>query len=259
LEILELKTKLAKKDERIASLDVFFDARGGEVTDLRKILNTKDEKIAKLEKEVNIIKAGNIALSRLAVELETKLADGDGALKGLIDRINTMALAHGKLQTSDLGKMSMWMYATSIVSQYEFAEKGVRVNVDIPMDLALPAEIAIPCGWIINELVSNCFEHAFPDGVTTGEPPEVKVEMGPENTLYGCQGRRLGVVAKDNCAVPMKLVVSDNGIGLPEDFNSFKAESMGMKIVRFLVEQIHGTMAIFRSSYGMKTKFMIRF
>lgn len=221
---------------------------------LLEIIDEQKEKIAELGKEVNIIKAGNIALSRLAVELETKLADGDGAIDGLIDRINAMALVHGRLQQSDTGKMSMWMLTASILSQYEFAEKGARVDFDIPMDMALSAEEAIPCGWIINELVSNAFQHAFPDGVKMETPPEVKVAM---KVVEGKMSLGSDIAEPDK----IELIVSDNGVGFPDDFDFLGTESMGMKIVKLLVEQLDAGIKKIEVDTGVNrgTKFTIRF
>lgn len=231
---------------KIAELEAKLREALGSLSEMEAKYVVKDDEAGELDAELEVVKA--------------KLADKEGVFTGFMDRINTMALVHGQLQQSDSGKTSMWMLATYIANQYGFAKKGVDLSVDIRMDMMLNAKEAILCGWIINELVSNCFEHAFPDGVTTGEPPEVKVEMGLENTLYGCQGRRLGVVAKDNRATPIKLVVSDNGIGLPEDFQFEDSKSLGMTIIESLALQLDGEMGFVSGKSGYQgTKFTIRF
>jgi two-component sensor histidine kinase len=242
--IAELESESSEKDERIAELETKLREALGILYEMEAKYVVRDDEVGELDADLDVCKA--------------KLADKEGVFEGFIDRINAMALVYGQLQSSDSGKMGMWAYTASIIGQYGFAEKGVVVNVNIPMDMALNAEIAVPCGWTISELVSNCLEHAFPDGVTMEEPPEVKVEMGLENTLYGCQGRRLGVVAKDNSAMPIKLVVSDNGVGLPGDFNLQKSQSMGMEIVKSLTDQLDADVDVCTGK-GKGTKFTIRF
>ena len=195
-------------------------------------LDRKDDEVGELEAELEIANA--------------KLADKERVFQQwLIGRINTMAFAQGQLQSSDTGKMGMWMYITSIVSQYRFAEKGVSVSVDIPMDMMLSAEKAVPCGWIINELVSNAFKHAFPDG----RKGEVIVAMSKGSTLLAQKGGYSPII---------ELIVSDNGIGLPYDFKLSDSESLGMTIVKSLTEQLDGEYNL--DTYcGHGTKFTIRF
>jgi two-component sensor histidine kinase len=118
------------------------------------------------------------------------------------------------------------------------------------MDMMLNAKEAILCGWIINELVSNCFEHAFPDGVTMEEPPEVNVEMKV------VKGRMLLGFNPDHKLTEgdkVELIVSDNGVGFPIDV--FEAK-MGAAIVKSLMKQLGAKMEI---DHNNGTKFIIRF
>jgi len=88
----------------------------------------------------------------------------------------------------------------------------------------LDINTAIPCGLIINELISNALEHAFPDG----RPGEIRVRFEPDG-----DGRFL-------------LEVADTGVGIPEGVELDKAESLGLQIVRLLVEQLDGTITLHR-------------
>jgi two-component sensor histidine kinase len=80
-------------------------------------------------------------------------------------------------------------------------------------------ETAVSCGQLINELVSNCLKHAFPNG-RTGDVTVELLSNGNDTYL---------------------LTVSDNGVGLPPDFEVGKAESLGWQLVPMLVEQLNGT------------------
>lgn len=190
--------ELQKRDAKIAYLEIIRQAYDG----FSPILRKQGERVKELEAE----------LQGKEAEIQK---EKQKVLDELLDRVNAMAIAYGQSQQTDSGKISMWNHITNIVSQYKFTEKGVGVNVDIPMNLALSAKIAIPCEWIINELVSNAYEHAFP--VDDGR--EIKITMKEEGN-------------------EINLSVKHNGVGLPKDLDIRNAESLGMQIVSLLVEQL---------------------
>jgi two-component sensor histidine kinase len=84
---------------------------------------------------------------------------------------------------------------------------------------------AVPCGLLVNELVSNCLKHAFPNG----RQGEIRVEVQPVD---------------DGPAV--RLRVADNGVGLPADFDMQQLHSLGLQLVSDLVGQIQGRLEIGR-------------
>jgi two-component sensor histidine kinase len=93
---------------------------------------------------------------------------------------------------------------------------------------------------IINELVSNALQHAFPAeyGILPGEEAHVRVELAPEK------------------AGQLLLVVADNGVGLPSDVGLENSSSLGLQLVELLTQQLGGTVELDRSS---GTTFRIRF
>ncbi|OQX84458.1 hypothetical protein B6D60_09315, partial [candidate division KSB1 bacterium 4484_87] len=104
-------------------------------------------------------------------------------------------------------------------------------------DVPLSMEQAIPCGLIVNELISNALKYAFPKSVTKSKKIEVKIK------------------AQENGIV--ELIVRDNGVGLPKEFDIHKTDSLGLKLVATLAEnQLDGELKLNRR-YG--TKFTIRF
>jgi PAS domain S-box-containing protein len=140
------------------------------------------------------------------------------------DRVQTMALVHEKLhRTDDLERLDVAEYAASLLQYlwrtHDAASGGVRLNLSLA-PLMLPVEVAVHCGLILNELVSNVFKHAFPGG-GDGEVT-VALEHDPA-TGVAC------------------LWVSDNGVGLPVGLDWRQTGSLGLRLVQMLAVQMRGT------------------
>lgn len=153
------------------------------------------------------------------------------------NRARSMALIHEKLyQTTDLKwinfanyikKLSMELFET-----YSGQSSIIKINFDLE-DHELDTETSIPLGLIVNELISNGLKHAFPDG----RNGTIKIKFYKDGGKY-------------------VLIISDNGIGFPEELDYKKSDSLGLRIVNSLVDQIHGEIDMDRT-YG--TKFTIKF
>jgi two-component sensor histidine kinase len=124
--------------------------------------------------------------------------------------------------------------ATYLVRSYAGDSRSFNLHVDV-QDVSLGVDVAIPCGLIINELVSNCLKHAFPPG-TRGD---VAVALRREGDSY-------------------LLRVQDNGVGLPKDVNLKKVESLGLQLVETLSTQIGASINI-TTAPGNGTAFVISF
>jgi len=133
-------------------------------------------------------------------------------------RIRSMALIHEQLYgNNDLARIDMAAYirrlSTHLVNS--FAVEG-RVTMDVHSDpLALPIDVAIPCGLLMNELIANALKHAFPDG----RQGTVRIEMVRK-------GRQIA------------LSIADDGIGLPDGVDPTRAESLGLRLVCALADQL---------------------
>lgn len=155
------------------------------------------------------------------------------------NRIITMSLVHEKLyQSSDFTKIDFNEYIKDIVhglyQSYGVDTGKVSLNI-IVEDVSLGVDSAIPCGLIINELVTNSLKHAFSDG-RKGEI-KIIVHKADENEI--------------------EVTICDNGIGIPESIDFRKTESLGLHLVTILVEnQLHGKIYLDRSK---GTEFKIRF
>jgi two-component sensor histidine kinase/CheY-like chemotaxis protein len=155
------------------------------------------------------------------------------------NRVKTMALIHEKLYRSkDLASIDFKGYTKDLLGDlyrsYGPNTRNIALKKDIE-DVSLEVEAAIPCGLIINELVSNALKHAFPDN----REGEINIK------LCSSDGGKI------------ELTVNDNGIGIPKDIDIKNMESLGLRLVSILVEdQLKGKIKIDRSK---GTKFQIEF
>ena len=147
-------------------------------------------------------------------------ADTKEVLTECQNRVRSMALIHEKLyETNDLARIDFSTYIHDLTS-YLFRSYGAPATIRRTIDsgkVQLNIDTAIPCGLIVHELVSNALKYAFPNG----GPGEISIRLGGENGKY-------------------LLTVSDNGIGLPKEMNFQSVESLGMRLVNTLTNQLDG-------------------
>ncbi|MBW4675502.1 MAG: PAS domain S-box protein [Desmonostoc geniculatum HA4340-LM1] len=142
-------------------------------------------------------------------------------------RIASIALIHEKLyQSQDLARINFREYTRdlvgSLLTAYEVNEDAIVVQINIDEDVLLGLDTAIPCSLIIHELVSNSLKYAFP----AGRNGSIYIELNQSD---------------DNNFL---LIVSDDGIGLPPDFDLQKMASLGLQLVDALTYQLAGTINI---------------
>ncbi|MCI5162157.1 MAG: response regulator [Candidatus Electrothrix sp. AX5] len=196
-----------------------------EVTEqIKAALNEKEV----LLKEIHHRVKNNMAMMSSFLQFQIQQVTDPDALQRFIDtrsRIYTMALVHEKLyHTEDLKNINFKEFiqdlAESLIFSYTTFPHLISLNTDIA-DVSLNLDRAIPCGLIINELVSNALKHAFPENrkgtITIG------FTIDPE-------GRYV-------------LTVSDDGVGLPEQMDIEQTESIGLKLVPLLSGQLDGEFA----------------
>jgi PAS domain S-box-containing protein len=153
------------------------------------------------------------------------------------NRVRSMALIHEKLyQSKDMSQIDFSGYVSELVinlfSSYNLDSTLISLHQDIG-DIMLGIDLAINLGLIINELVSNAFKHAFPDG----KKGNLFISMRRNEQQY-------------------QLIVEDDGIGFPMDIDFRKTESLGLQLIVSLVEQIGGEIFL---STDNRTRFEIKF
>ncbi len=161
----------------------------------------------------------------------------NGIFRESQDRIRSMALIHEKLyQSSDLSRIDFGEYVQNLTAyllrSYSSGNNTIKLNTDVN-DILLGIDLAIPCGLIINELVSNALKYAFP-------------------------GDRNGTITISVCreAGEYTLVVGDDGVGMPLDLDYRKTGSLGLQLVDTLNGQLEGSISMSRTG---GTWFTIKF
>jgi len=152
-------------------------------------------------------------------------------------RIRSMALVHERLYaSSDLSRVDVDAYLRSVTGHLMRSyATGDAVLLDVEAGgLFLGVDVVIPCGLIINELVSNAIKHAFPDG----------------------RRGRIVVGLRADGDEALCLEVRDDGVGIPASVDPARTESLGLRLVVALTEQHGGTLEVVR---GHGSRFIARF
>jgi len=148
-----------------------------------------------------------------------------------------MALVHEHLyKGKDFSRIDLKNYIHSLEMQlsqsYGTASEIVRFDLSVP-DIYVDINTAIPLGLIINELITNSLKYAF----------------------KGRKDGKLSITASEDTKI-LNLIVADNGVGMPEGITLENQASLGLRLVRTLTGQLHGTVAIDRTG-GTKFVFML--
>lgn len=154
------------------------------------------------------------------------------------NRVRSMALIHERLyRSNDLAHIDFGTYLRDLAEYLLNSYTTRNANIDLVVeadDVRLDIDQAVPCGLMVNELISNALKHAFPDE----RAGSVSVEMRIVNESY------------------IQLVVGDNGVGFPEQVDYRTAASLGLQLVNSLARQLGGSIDVSKTP---GTKFVIRF
>lgn len=160
------------------------------------------------------------------------------------NRVRSMALIHENLYNSkDLSKVNLSSYIHQLTGRlfqtYNILTGKVFLNLNIE-DIQLDIEQAISCGLIVNELITNSLKYAFPDSI--GKQGIISINTGTQ---------------LQNPSI-IRIEISDNGVGLPVDFDPENSDTLGFQIVQTLVRQLDGTLEITKPE-GTGTKVSVSF
>ena len=179
-------------------------------------------------KEIHHRVKNNLQIISSLLGLQARKIANPAAQAALVDmrhRVQSMALIHEHLyHAPDLAAVDLPAYIEQLCSRLLSALVEQPASLELVLALApvrLGIDQAIPCGLMVNELVSNCFKHAFPDGRTG----VVRVELQP---VPG--------------GTALRLRVADNGVGLPADFHLSSLPSLGLHLASDLARQINGVL-----------------
>ncbi|QWR76473.1 histidine kinase dimerization/phosphoacceptor domain -containing protein [Candidatus Magnetomonas plexicatena] len=180
-----------------------------------------------LLKEIHHRVKNNLQIVSSLLDLQSKYINSTELLdmfKDSQNRLKTMALIHEKLyQSDDLSIINFSRYIPSLLNHlyqsYNLSTSVIFLDTDIE-DISIGVDTAVPCGLIINELVSNSLKYAFKNGVDG----------------------ILSVYLKRDEDDGFSLTIGDNGVGLPDGFDPKSVKSLGLRLVNALVvDQLEGS------------------
>ena len=193
----------------------------------QEILNDSLHEKQILLKEIHHRVKNNLAVISGLLELQSHYINNTEVKSVLIEstrRIKSMALIHEKLYLTDsLSNVDFALYIEdlihSIKKSYVNPEVEVEINTTIK-DVRLDIVKAVPCGLLLNEIITNSFKHAF-SGMKKGN---IDIDFYKDDVYC--------------------LKVKDNGCGIPEDYNYKKAKTLGFTLINALAKQLNGQLEI---------------
>jgi two-component sensor histidine kinase len=199
-----------------------------------------NEKVILL-KEIHHRVKNNLQIIHSLLNMQSRKMRDPAALAAIREsqnRVRTMALIHERLYMSaNLSEIDFREYITQLThelySSYGADPDRIRPELELG-NVKLDVDSAIPCGLIVNELISNSLKHGFPD--FRRGAIRIKLETAADGTVH--------------------LEVGDTGAGLPEGMDFRKTESLGLQLVCTLVDQLRGTIRLGRRR---GTDFIIEF
>jgi len=217
------------KDEKDVAIEVSCIAH--DITDqktaeenIRQSLKEKEV----LLKEVHHRVKNNLQVISSILNLQSSYVKDKKSLDLLLEsqnRIKSMAFVHESLyQTKDFSNINFSSYVENICSNLVHSYSNPDNPPELEMDLdsiQLNLDTAIPCGLIINELISNALKYAFKEKTNGKLMVQVKLTNNK-----------------------LRIVIADNGRGLPPDIDFRNTESLGLQLVVTLVEQINGKISL---------------
>jgi PAS domain S-box-containing protein len=143
------------------------------------------------------------------------------------NRVKSMALIHESLyRTGDLARFNFAHYidslCTDLLQSYADGTSHIRLHTELD-ELTFDVDTAVPCGLILNELLTNALKYAFPNG----RPGDIHIALRAD-------------------AGQVTLSVRDTGVGFPADLDFRHTESLGLQLVSMLTEQLGGTITLTR-------------
>jgi PAS domain S-box-containing protein len=186
-----------------------------------------------LFREVHHRVKNNLQVVQSLLKMEVRTlppSEARAAIESMVLRVRSMAMVHERLcQMPGLASLSLAGYLRDIfegaIASYSIQPGQIKFDLDAE-DILLNLDRAIPFGLLSNELLSNSLKHGFP--------------AGRKGTISVSIHRMAGAV---------RMVVQDNGIGLPMNFDAGSCKSMGLKLVESLAHQLGGAL-LFTSQQG---------
>jgi two-component sensor histidine kinase/CheY-like chemotaxis protein len=231
-KVLQLEEEIAERkraEEQLQKLNEELETRVAERT---RELNTSLSEKELLLKEIHHRVKNNLQIVASLLHTQSRHIS-DPATLAMLDesqnRVKAMALVHERLYKSDdISSIDIADYVkfmgTSLLQFYGIGAARVKFEVDMP-GIRFNINRAIPLGLLINELLSNSLKHAYP--------------AGRKGTITVTGAKNAGTI---------RIIVQDDGAGIPESFDWRNSDSLGLRLVNSLADQLAGTIELDRSS-----------
>jgi len=248
----EVKMKWKKKDYWMEIfMNPIFDTHGNvveislvahDISEKKKTSLAVEDSLKEKEvllKEIHHRVKNNLQVISSILNLQSSFVSDEntlGILQESRNRIRSMAIIHENLyRTEDFSSIKFASYIKNLthnlIASYSINRK---VNLDIDMvEIDLVLDQAIPCGLLINELISNSLKYAWREG----EEGTIRIKLSEDKNI-------------------VKLEISDDGIGLPTEFESMKSDTLGLQLVITLAEQLDAELNV---DVKEGTKYLIKF
>lgn len=222
IDVLIYGMPVTVNEKTVAIFGIYIDITDRKENEekIKKSLREKEVLLAEIHHRVK----NNLAVITGLLELQsfnTNSKEATSILRASQMRINSIALVHEKLyQNEDLSEISFDIYIKQLVDviSSSLSSQGVDISIEIDAEaIQLTVIQAIPCGLIINELITNAFKHAFPNR----QSGTVKISFNREGSQ-------------------VKLCVTDNGVGIPDVDNIENPKSLGLTLIQTLSKQLSG-------------------
>ncbi|MBN1531466.1 MAG: PAS domain S-box protein, partial [Spirochaetes bacterium] len=194
---------------------------------LRRSLREKEILLAEIHHRVK----NNLQVISSLLDMQTYYIQDREVMKhfqATAGRVEAMGLLHKKLyQTSDLERVEMRDYIASLVEKILYMNRVEGREIGYSLDVEnvfFNVDTALPCGLLLNEIITNSLKYAFMDR-STGD---------------------IGVILEQLGGDSYRMTVSDNGTGLPEGVDFFSNSRLGLQLVYMLTQQLRGEVSIAR-------------
>jgi PAS domain S-box-containing protein len=231
----ELEQRVAERTAMLETTVNELRRKNDEVEGFSKIVSRDLKEKEVLLREIHHRVKNNLQVVQSLLKMSArKLPDCDAriAVESTVERVHAMSMVHERLyQMPNLSALPLGDYLCDIfggaMQSYSLMPSQVQLKLEVD-EILLPLDRAVPFALLANELLSNCFKHAFP-------------------------GDRRGTITvsvrRDDGAI--RMVIQDDGVGLPEEFDQHASNSMGLKLADSLAHQLGGRLA-YTSDHGCR-------
>lgn len=248
---LSVRSEVPHGSYEIGQLAAAFDAMASNIEESQHRLRQAVAEREILLRELNHRVKNNLQMVVSLLNLHArKITDPGvrGQFRDVAGRIRTLSVIHELLYEGEQARPSslpdyVERLCQALHDLYEVEPGAAEIETRLE-PVSLPLDQAIPFGMILNELVSNAYKHAFPEGQSGRVEIRLMAEGGDtdERTLH--------------------LAVSDNGTGPPPDFDLASSPSMGLRVARALAESLGGALtferkkglSVFHLQFPLKTE-----